>query len=43
LRWALACLLIDLADADGRIAELRDIRDECASRVERWGGTWRRR
>jgi hypothetical protein len=43
LRWALACLLIDLAHDEGRIAELRGIRDECAGRVERWGGTWRRR
>ncbi|WP_156751657.1 hypothetical protein [Mycobacterium sp. 1245111.1] len=43
LRWALACLLVDLANAEGRIAELSDIRDECAARVERWGGTWRRR
>ena len=42
LRWALACLLVDLADAEGRIADLRDIRDECARRVEHWGGTWRR-
>lgn len=42
LRWALACLLVDIADAEGRIAELRDIRDECAGRVERRGGTWRR-
>jgi hypothetical protein len=42
LRWALACLLVDLADAEGTIAELRDIRDQCARRVERWGGTWRR-
>lgn len=42
LRWALACLLVDLADADGRIAELRDIRDDCARYVERGGGTWRR-
>jgi hypothetical protein len=42
LRWALACLLVDLADAEGRIADLREIRDECARRVEHWGGTWRR-
>jgi hypothetical protein len=43
LRWALACLLVDLAGVEGRIAELRDIRDESACLVERWGGTWRRR
>lgn len=42
LRWALACLLADLADTESRIAELRDLRDACARRVERWGGTWRR-
>jgi hypothetical protein len=42
LRWALACLLIDLADTDGRAVELRGIRDDCACRVEHWGGTWRR-
>ena len=42
LRWALACLLIDLATTDGRAAELRGIRDDCARRVEHWGGTWRR-
>jgi hypothetical protein len=42
LRWALACLLVDLADSDGRAAELRDIRDDCARHVEHWGGTWHR-
>ncbi len=42
LRWALACLLVDLADTPGRIVELRHIRDDCARRVEHWGGTWRR-
>jgi tetratricopeptide (TPR) repeat protein len=42
LRWALACLLIDLADTDGRGVELRGIRDDCARRVEHRGGTWRR-
>jgi hypothetical protein len=42
LRWALACLLVDLADGQGRVAELRAIRDDCARRVEHWGGTWRR-
>jgi hypothetical protein len=41
LRWAVACLLVDLADAKRPIAELRDIRDENAERVRRWGGTWR--
>jgi hypothetical protein len=42
LRWALACLLIDLAATDERAAELRGIRDDCARRVEHRGGTWRR-
>ncbi len=42
LRWALACLLVDLAEGEHRIAELRDIRDVCARRVEHWGGAWRR-
>jgi len=42
LRWALACLLADLSDAQHRITQLRDIRDDCARRVEHWGGTWRR-
>jgi len=41
LRWALACLLVDLSDDEGRSAELRGIRDDCARRVEHWGGTWR--
>ncbi len=42
LRWALACLLVDLADTEDRAAELRNLRDDCAGRVEHWGGTWRR-
>ncbi|WP_428342151.1 hypothetical protein [Mycobacterium sp.] len=42
LRWALACLLVDLADTDERTADLRGVRDDCAGRVEHWGGTWRR-
>jgi hypothetical protein len=48
LRWAVACLLVDLGtpvnlgtEAQTRVAELRDIRDECARRVEHWGGAWR--
>jgi hypothetical protein len=46
LRWAVACLLVDLVDlVDSRsptwpIAELRDIRDECARHVRHWGGAW---
>jgi hypothetical protein len=42
LQWALAGLLVDLADEQSRAAELRGIRDDCARRVEHWGGTWRR-
>ncbi|WP_390888052.1 hypothetical protein [Candidatus Mycobacterium wuenschmannii] len=41
LRWALACLLVDLADTGARAADLRAVRDDCAARVVRWGGTWR--
>jgi hypothetical protein len=44
LRWAVACLLVDLVDTGSPnrpIAVLRDIRDECARRVRHWGGTWR--
>jgi hypothetical protein len=41
LRWAVASLLVDLVDTGGPTAELRDLRDECASRVRRWGGAWR--
>ena len=43
LRWAVACLLVDLGtETPARIAELRDLRDDCASRVEHWGGAWRK-
>jgi hypothetical protein len=42
LRWALACLLGDLAVTENRVAELRTLRDDCAGRVEHWGGIWRR-
>jgi len=43
LRWAVACLLVDLVHSGSPtrpIAELQDIRDECASQVRRWGGEW---
>lgn len=41
LRWAVACLLVDLGmETPTRIAELRDLRDDCARRVEHWGGAW---
>lgn len=42
LRWALACLLVDLSVGEDRLAELRGVRDDCARRVEHWGGSWRR-
>jgi hypothetical protein len=42
LRWAVACLLVDLGtETPARIAELRDLRDDCARRVQQWGGVWR--
>ncbi len=44
LRWAVACLLVDLADTGGPtplIAEWRDVRDECARLVRHRGGAWR--
>jgi hypothetical protein len=46
LRWAVACLLIDLLNAGSAarpIAGLRDIRDECARQVQHWGGAWGQR
>lgn len=41
LRWAVACLLVDL-DHSGSpaAAALRRIRDQCAYQVRRWGGDW---
>jgi hypothetical protein len=46
LRWAVACLLVDLVDTGSLtrpITELCDIRDECARQVQHWGGAWARR
>ena len=46
LRWAVACLLVDLPDTGTPtrpITELCDIRDECARQVQHWGGAWARR
>jgi hypothetical protein len=43
LRWALACLLIDIASVTVSVQELREfteIRDICAGQVRRAGGTW---
>jgi hypothetical protein len=43
LRWAVACLLVDLGtETPARVAELGDLRDDCARRVEHWGGAWRK-
>jgi hypothetical protein len=46
LRWAVACLLVDLIDTGSPtrpIEELRDLRDECARQVRHWGGAWAQR
>jgi hypothetical protein len=41
LRWALACLLIDIGSVTFEPPEMREIRDICAGQVRRAGGTWR--
>jgi hypothetical protein len=41
LRWALACLLIDIESVTFAAQELLEIRDVCAGQVRRAGGTWR--
>lgn len=41
LRWALACLLIDIGTVTFTAQELPEIRDICAGQVRRAGGTWR--
>ncbi|HET9888984.1 MAG TPA: hypothetical protein VFQ42_00645 [Mycobacterium sp.] len=41
LRWALACLLIDLGSVTFAAHQLHEIRDICAGQVRRAGGTWR--
>jgi hypothetical protein len=40
LRWALACLLVDVGSPTRTIQELRAIRDVCAEKVRQAGGTW---
>jgi hypothetical protein len=43
LRWALACLLIDIASVTISVQELRElteIRDICAGQVRHAGGIW---
>lgn len=41
LRWALACLLIDIGSVAFSARELHEIRDVCAGQVRRAGGAWR--
>jgi hypothetical protein len=41
LRWALACLLIDIGSVTFTAQDLPEIRDVCAGQVRRAGGTWR--
>ncbi|MGB8386417.1 MAG: hypothetical protein WCE76_00810, partial [Mycobacterium sp.] len=41
LRWALACLLIDIGSVAFSAQRLHEIRDICAGQVRRAGGTWR--
>lgn len=41
LRWAVACLLIDIGSVTFAVQELRELRDICAGQVRRAGGTWR--
>jgi hypothetical protein len=41
LRWALACLLIDIESDTFSAQKLREIRDICAGQVRRAGGAWR--
>lgn len=41
LRWALACLLIDIESVTFSAHQLHEIRDICAGQVRHAGGTWR--
>lgn len=41
LRWALACLLIDIESVTFSAQQLHEIRDVCAGQVRHAGGTWR--
>ncbi len=41
LRWALACLLIDIESVTFSTQKLQEIRDICAGQVRRAGGAWR--
>ena len=42
LRWALACLLIDIGSAGHPTSELQALRDSCAEQVRHAGGSWAR-
>jgi hypothetical protein len=41
LRWALACLLIDIESVTFSVQQLYELRDICAGQVRRAGGAWR--
>ena len=41
LRWAAACLLIDIGSVSFAARKLQEIRDICAGQVRRAGGAWR--
>jgi hypothetical protein len=41
LRWALACLLIDIESVTFSAKQLHELRDICAGQVRRAGGAWR--
>ena len=43
LRWALACLLIDIGSATLSPQQVSVVRDECAAAITRRGGQWCRR
>lgn len=43
LRWAVACLLVDVGSSARPGAEVAGIRDECARQVQHWGGCWGQR
>ena len=43
LRWAVACLLVEIGSATHTAPQVRDIRDGCAEQVRRHGGSWRSR
>jgi hypothetical protein len=43
LRWALACLLVDVGSTTHSTRELCGIRDACADQVRHRGGIWRQR